>query len=881
MHISKVELENIKSHVDSKFEFSRGTTAITGRNGAGKTTIIEAVAWTLFDVLDYKKEDFVRRGAKKGVVRVTFESGLDERDYIVYRDTATGYNVFDPQLGKRIADKREEVTRFLWQHLGLEPGTDLRALFKEAVGVPQGTLTAIFLGTPVERKSTFDRLLKVEEYRQAAEKLRETSRFVESRITEVQVRIARAEGELARYESVEEEHQTVAAHVDRLSGEAEKLKIEIDAKSAVVAGLDEQEKKLGEITASIERARAEYEKAQFVCRQREAEFRQSTEAAEVVARVREQADRHTAILGKIKELEHERQERDRLRAELNKIDTALARVQAEQKQAVGALEKAQAAHGERSALKEKVTEQLRLEQVADALKGRIGALRAIKNQIKSLDERLGRLRESYKTTLAQLREAEGHAELARSLDSLESRNSELVNRLAELKAALSRDERFQTEIKNGLCPVLSEKCLNLKNGQTLEGFLNDQFSNLRSEINKLETEHSTVVGGLAKARAAHTSAATVETLRARESELAGEGKCLAQEKSELETQLTDLPKLEESLSVNERELAVLDDPKARVKMFEAEAAKETELRDALSEIESNIERLTSDRRVLEMKLESYIDLDIVFAEAAAEREATSEAHRTFLANGSLAEKVTERQKLFEAASLATRGLSESLATAERDVEIAEQNYDRERHEHERFELRRLEQKYSETRATFEAMSTRQRQLVAELDRLGELKEALKTEFAEKERLTKIAETTAFIRDTLKEAAPRVARNYVHHVSVEACQMYREICGHADQTLSWSVDYGISLEEEGYERPFGNLSGGEQMAAALSVRLAILKQLSDIRIAFFDEPTTNMDAERRENLAQQISQIKNFDQLFVISHDDTFEGYVDNTLRVGN
>ena len=137
MHISKVELEDIKSHIDSKFEFSRGTTAITGRNGAGKTTIIEAIAWTLFDVLDYKKEDFVRRGAKKGVAKVTFESGLDEREYIVYRDTATGYNVVDPQLGKRIADKREEVTRFLWQHLGLEPGTDLRALFKEAVGVPQ------------------------------------------------------------------------------------------------------------------------------------------------------------------------------------------------------------------------------------------------------------------------------------------------------------------------------------------------------------------------------------------------------------------------------------------------------------------------------------------------------------------------------------------------------------------------------------------------------------------------------------------------------------------------------------------------------------------------------------------------------------------------
>src|SRR3954454_6240716 len=101
MHISKVELENIKSHVDSKFEFARGTTAITGENGAGKTTIIEAIAWALFDVLDYKKEDFIRRGAKKGSVSVTFESvGDDAREYVVFRDSGTSYYIDDVRLNR-------------------------------------------------------------------------------------------------------------------------------------------------------------------------------------------------------------------------------------------------------------------------------------------------------------------------------------------------------------------------------------------------------------------------------------------------------------------------------------------------------------------------------------------------------------------------------------------------------------------------------------------------------------------------------------------------------------------------------------------------------------------------------------------------------------
>src|SRR5215218_4535916 len=200
MHITKIELENIKSHADSTYEFQPGTTAITGENGAGKTTIIEAIAWTLFDLLDYKKDDFVRRGAKKGVARVTFESGLDEREYTVYRDTANGYFVYDVQLKTRIADKKEEVSRFLWQHLGVEAGTDLEALFRRAIGVPQGTFTAIFLETPTERKKAFDKLLKVEEYRQGAEKLLQTVSFLRNKIAEVSVKIARAEGELLRFE---------------------------------------------------------------------------------------------------------------------------------------------------------------------------------------------------------------------------------------------------------------------------------------------------------------------------------------------------------------------------------------------------------------------------------------------------------------------------------------------------------------------------------------------------------------------------------------------------------------------------------------------------------------------------------------------------------
>ncbi len=41
----------------------------------------------------------------------------------------------------------------------------------------------------------------------------------------------------------------------------------------------------------------------------------------------------------------------------------------------------------------------------------------------------------------------------------------------------------------------------------------------------------------------------------------------------------------------------------------------------------------------------------------------------------------------------------------------------------------------------------------------------------------------------------------------------------------------------------------------------------------------MDAARRQHLAEAISQIRSFAQLFVISHDDTFTHLTEATLRL--
>ena len=70
-----------------------------------------------------------------------------------------------------------------------------------------------------------------------------------------------------------------------------------------------------------------------------------------------------------------------------------------------------------------------------------------------------------------------------------------------------------------------------------------------------------------------------------------------------------------------------------------------------------------------------------------------------------------------------------------------------------------------------------------------------------------------------------------------------------------------------------------MAAALAVRLAILEQISGLGVAFLDEPTANLDQDKKANLVSQLNKLDTFEQLTVISHDATFDSMTDYSITI--
>jgi len=186
--------------------------------------------------------------------------------------------------------------------------------------------------------------------------------------------------------------------------------------------------------------------------------------------------------------------------------------------------------------------------------------------------------------------------------------------------------------------------------------------------------------------------------------------------------------------------------------------------------------------------------------------------------------------------------------------------------------------------TLENLIKEREKLGDELVRMDTIKKEISELKFKLDRYEKGYHIIRFIRfQLLNRAGEEVADRYVRSISAEASRIYREV-SKENVMLDWSKDYEIVLtNKEGKrtrKRTFRQLSGGEQMTAALAVRMALLNTLSKVRLGIFDEPTINMDEERKDNFAQAISALtNNFNQLFIISHDDTFDAITESVITI--
>ena len=112
--ITKIKLVNFTCHKETEIKFPEGLTVFLGRNGSGKSSVIEGVTYALYGKhMRGEKRNIVRDGSSGGKVELEFEyrgaryqvvRGFDGRGNLEY---ATLRKEADPRRGEnRRGDKK-------------------------------------------------------------------------------------------------------------------------------------------------------------------------------------------------------------------------------------------------------------------------------------------------------------------------------------------------------------------------------------------------------------------------------------------------------------------------------------------------------------------------------------------------------------------------------------------------------------------------------------------------------------------------------------------------------------------------------------------------------------------------------------------------------
>lgn len=914
MEILSVSLTNFKFHRDRAFSFQPGTNAICGENGAGKTSILEAIAWVLFDYSGaYTKEDLIRNGANSAQARVSFVSSRDQRTYDISRCTRSSYTIYDPELGEKLNyTKKEDVLPWLREHLGVPAGTNLSQLFRNTIGVPQGTFTIDFLGTAEERKKVFDPILKVEEYKKVYKELGDLEKFAKAQSEKL-------ERDIQQYDEQLQEWDELSTQKAKLSSTIQQIQIDLKHWEEQYDRLKSDQEKYTAIASQVLQLTTNLESTSNLIRSEELSverLRTELEAAEKSVKIcTERRDSYQAFLQAeqaLRDFDQSRSQQEQLMRDRVKRTTAFSACESK----IAVLEQKEERRSQLEAdlkqLEPLITQQSELEQQQKQLSEQLQACQSWKQTIQRDEKRLAQLQASQKQLSDEIERLEGLGAIVKQIPQLEEQQQRYQQQLSRIEAAT----QFETDLRQILLQAqkrgdiqaqqVQAATITLKELQqatpiwqprietvltTLENsskFNHHLMQDLKSILDDLSQQ--TVVDRLKQSLKETQN--QLKIYRDQEAQYRGLDAKFDQEErldvevaelrstiAEHQSQLTAEPELQAQLDKLAEQLSALENPRDRSRYLMRD------LKD-LSNLETERASLQTELNTAQAAI-SKIDADLKAFENLAEqiqeqqnlRDRYRSDYQIYLEHQTSANSYKKRKTQLEDAIAQLEQYQEQLETLTDQKAQLEETYDPE-------EVKRINADYQEANRQKITLSTT---LPIEMQRLEECETRLsKLQLTQQKRteaqtqLKQKQKTERFIkyaRKSYKEAAPRITERYVQTISHEADRLFRELINRPNVALQWTRDYEIIVQEEAHSRRFINLSGGEQMCAALAVRLALLKVLADINIAFFDEPTTNMDRPRRESLAEAIANIKSFRQLFVISHDDTFEKVTENVILV--
>lgn len=880
MIIKSVRLKDFISHADTMIEFPLGVTVLIGPNGAGKTSIIDGIIFAFFAdrVRGDRITDVIRRGASSAEVEIVFEEGGREYTLRRVRKSKT-MEVVLMRDGQPIATGQSEVLAEVLKLLRMDKDTAINSIF-----VRQGEVASLVDAEPRQRKLLMGKLVGLDRLENAWQNMREV--------------LDHFEGKAKEYDVVKREIEIRREDKERIEKEIAQLEEEI---GKIKHDLDEAEKELSKSSNELEIWKGK----------KETYYGLSEKLSTLRERITSLEKNVERLGGELEEAENAKQEMLKIEPEIGKISVLedYLRVISE---------------------KEKIEE--RIEHVEKELE-RVKMLLSEIEQTRQAYEKYVKLNDKLK-------------ELKEELESLQHAEKEYEGVKTEIKMVRSRIEEIKSEIskiESNALEILPAATVEAKKTKLEE--LDSKIAELDQRISSLQNERGQVKGRISEIEEymeilGESTECPVckspltpehrdevrrdfevekEKLQKRLTEINAEIESFGKEKRRIEEErnrvnaldLERLEKLEENLNELEAKLSKLLEKEEEIKSIIEKLAK---VKDEIAGIEAELDKVRGDyerhlaaskalererdRNEIETELNDLKvklgEVDELISSLLSKLGYTPEKPEDELR---ALRSIKEKYEILKSKAEKVDKLREEMDKVKDDLEKTTR--EKESAERELVSLGYSDEGYRKVEDRYNELSRRVAELKTRLEgaekqrnsKMDELTKTNKTIKDLEEKLSSLEKTLEFvgklqrIRQAFsRDGIQRIVRQRVAPIISEFARDYIENFNLDITDISVNEDFDISIMKQGGEISIKSISGGEKVAVAIALRLAIAKALAGrISTIIMDEPTTHLDEERRKELVEIM---KNFfresaavPQMVIVTHHRELEEVADTVYRV--
>ena len=921
MIIKKVQLENYRSHSNTTVEFTKGVNLILGKNGRGKTSILEAISTVMFNTKDRSGKEtgksYIKFGEKSSKVDIDFIAN-DGREYNLKTEffktkpkKQTLKDIIGSEYDGAIQEKLEELC-------GIKKGFE--ETYENIVIAKQNEFINIFKDSGTTREKTFNKIFNTQIYKEmydsflkeAIDKYKSEKENLDSKINYLKENMEDKEqitNFLKEEKDIEKDLQDKFKNINVVSKNLEnEIKdyetTEIELNNLIKNIKDEEnkiKKYLNILKENIIEAK-QAKKSKIIVKETEKSYLEYLDIENRLKDLRENLDNlleeqklNTQYQNNIEKLELSNKN---LKVDISNLEENISKNS----------EKKENLENEISELKVKEENlDLKLKKYINLL----DELEKLENfKDKKLEDKL------KKTTEIDIlkKELVSKNDLFKTItiEIIEKKLSDFQELEKELKLLEEQKIIFETEIKtlkksskelsDKICPFLNEKCQNLEDKEA-EDYFSSKISIKTEDLENLKKNIEEKTQILLEKEIFEDKKKQYfeleKSIKDLELSLKNEEINLKEIELDIKNLGIDIQKLIENqefqnsqmLREKKKELEVelrnlnLDEKRENLKnlLENLEIEKEKILKNQNS-IENNLKEI--DEYSKKIKEDTNKNIESIKSEIKTfenKLDDLKNPYNEYLKNNVLAEdldnlllKVDKNIKELYSLRTDKNLLKEKVSNLEEKIKNIKIDELKEKYDIIKEELNEINKKLGSSQEKIENYKKI-------LEKISSQEEKQKKLLVEFKKLENKFNKASLIRNEVGQMGRAISKYMLSGISNIASVNFNKITGRTER-IEWSNEekdkYAVYLVGQERKIAFEQLSGGEQVSVAIAIRGTMTEYFTNSKFMILDEPTNNLDIERKKLLAEYMGEIlNNLEQSIIVTHDDTFREMAEKIIEL--